>query len=88
MFRDLTNIQHFNKRKNHFERPVGAVVKDTANDAESQRFDSRAGQNGHSVANGSPPLLRSFGAEMYCPGAKSRRWAPLLEARFGVIPRV
>ena len=37
-------------------------VKDVAIDAKGLWFNSQAGQIGHSVANGSPPLCRFFGA--------------------------
>ena len=47
-----------------FYKPAGdnAVVKDVAIDAEGLGFSSQAGQRGHTVANGSPPLRRFFGA--------------------------
>ena len=41
---------------------VDVVVKHTSNRALDFRFDSRPGQIGHSVANGSPLLRRFFGA--------------------------
>ena len=31
---------------------------------------------------------RDVSSELCCPGAKQRRWAPLLVTLFGVIPRV
>ena len=36
--------------------PLISIVRHIALGAEDLRFDSRAGQIGHSVANGSPPL--------------------------------
>ena len=41
-------------------RLVGVVIGDTANGARGLWFDSRAGQIGNSVANGSPPLRCYF----------------------------
>ena len=38
------------------------MLKDFAIDAEGLGFNSQAGQIGHSVANGSPPMRRFFGA--------------------------
>ena len=43
-------------------KEVSSVVKLTTIHAEGLGFDSRAGQNGQSVANGSPPLRLVFGA--------------------------
>ena len=43
-------------------RPVGVVVKDTAGGAGGWGFDSRTGKIQHSIAIGSPPLRRFFGA--------------------------
>ena len=43
-------------------RQVGLVVKDITIDARGLWFVSQAGQIGHSVANGSPPLRCFFGA--------------------------
>ena len=40
------------------------------------RIKSRAGQIGHIVANGSPPLQHFFRKKLCCPGAMTRRWAP------------
>ena len=70
-----------------FNKPAGysAVVKDVAIDAESLRFNSQAGQIGHTViANGSPPLRRFFGA------ALSRRLAARAATRYhtSVLQRV
>ena len=39
-------------------------VKDVAIDAEGLRFNFQAGQIGHSIANGSPPLRRFFVAAL------------------------
>ena len=50
-------------------RPADAVVKHIANSAAGRKFDSRAGQIEHSVANGSPPLRRFIEAVL------SRRYA-------------
>ena len=44
------------------------------------RFDSRAGQIGHSVANGSPPLRRFFGAVLF--RRQAAEMEPLLVPRF------
>ena len=44
------------------DRPLGVVAKDIVISAEGLGFDYRAGQIGHSVANGSPPLRCLFGA--------------------------
>ena len=41
---------------------LGVVVRDTADSAVGLGFDYRSGQVGHGIANGSPPLLRFFGA--------------------------
>ena len=40
------------------------MLKDVAIDAEGLGLNSQAGQVGHSVANGSPPLWRFFGAAL------------------------
>ena len=45
-------------------RSCSVVIKDIAIDAEGLGFNSQAGQIGHSVANGSPPLRRFFGAAL------------------------
>ena len=45
-----------------FEQPVCSVYKHIAIDVGGLGFDYRVGQIGHSVANGSPPLRRFFGA--------------------------
>ena len=45
-----------------FDRPVSLVVKGTAVGAGGLGFNFRAGQIGHSVANGSPPLRCFFRA--------------------------
>ena len=42
--------------------PAGLVVNHIAIVSEGLRFDSQAGKMGRSDANGSPPLLRFFGA--------------------------
>ena len=55
-------------------RPVSSVVMSI--DAGGLRFKSRIGQIGYSIANGSPPVRRFFGA--VCTGVKPRRWAPPL----------
>ena len=47
-------------------------------------FDSRAGQIGHSVANGSPPLRRFFGAVLPRRYAEEI-WDPPFVTCFGVI---
>ena len=62
-----------------YDRPVGVVVNDIAIVAGGCGFNSRAVQIGHSVPNGSPPLL-------YYLGAMLRRWATLLVTIFFVIP--
>ena len=41
---------------------ASAVVKDVAVDAEGLGLNSQDGQIRHTVANGSPPLRRFFGA--------------------------
>ena len=53
--------------------PVGVVVRNIAISAGSLGFDFRAGQIGHNVANGTPPLRCFFGAVL--PRAKLRRWS-------------
>ena len=55
--------------------PVGPVwreVKDNANGAEAQEFDSLASQIGRSPANGSPLLRRFFEAVLPTDQALSR----------------
>ena len=59
----------------------GVVVKDIG--AEGLRFYSRACQSGHCRQ-----WLATAATFLCCPGAKSRRWAPPLVTRFGVMPRV
>ena len=59
---------------------------DIAIGARGLGFNSGAGQIGHSVANGSPPL-RCF-SELCSPGAQPRRCVPPLVRRLGVVPRV
>ena len=53
-----------------------AHVKVVAIDVEGLRFNSQAGQIGHSVANGSLPLRRFFGAAL--SRVKPRGQAPPL----------
>ena len=62
---------------------VGIVVKDIAIGAEDGRFDSRAGQIGHSRQR-----LANAATFLCCPGAKPWQWIPPLVTRFGVISRV
>ena len=51
-------------------------------------FDSRAGQIGHNVTNGQPPLRRFFGAALPRCLAVEMSPKPLtLATRFGVILR-
>ena len=45
----------------------GRVVKDIAVGSEGLGLDYRAGRIGHSVANGSSPLQRFFGAVLLWP---------------------
>ena len=56
---DLTQWLIFLK---YVHRPVAQLLKDIAVGAEGLWFDSRAGQIGRSVANGSSPLRCFFGA--------------------------
>ena len=65
----------------HDLNPAGIVVQDIATGAEGLEFDFRAGPIGHSGAN-----RCDVSSELCCPGAKSRRLAPLF--RFGVTLRV
>ena len=44
------------------------------------RFKSLAGQIGHSLANGSPPLQHFFEKSCVAPGVMTLRWAP--QARY------
>ena len=68
---------------------VSVVVTNIAFDAGGLGFDSRAGQIGHSVVNGSPPKKScDIFSELCCPGTKPRRWISALVTRFGVIPGV
>ena len=60
------------------------LVEDAAIGGEDLGIDSWIGQTLLSVTKGSPPLC----SELYCSGAKPRRWAPLMVIRFGVIPRL
>ena len=55
-----------------------------ANGAEGSEFDY------HASHIGAVPARHRFNVsfELCCSGATSRRWAPPLVARFGVIPRV
>ena len=58
MFINLVN----RKCKAILNQPVGGVVKDIANGAGGDQFDSRVGQIGHSVANGSTQQRYFFGS--------------------------
>ena len=55
-------------------------------DAEGLRFNSQAGQIGHTIANGSPPLRRFFGAAL--PGAHPRNRAHHSLPRFDTTASV
>ena len=61
-------------------QPVSRAVTHLSH-AGSLRFKSRAGQIGHSVANGSP-LLRHFFFAVLPTGAMTRRWALQTRYRF------
>ena len=72
--------------KNLGFRLVGIVAKDIAIGASGQRFDSRACQIVHSVAN---VLSRcDVSSELCYLGAKPWRWSGLMVSRFGLIPRL
>ena len=62
------------------------LIKDIGIGAVDLGFDYRAGQIGYSVANGSPPLRRFFGAVLV--RAELWRWTPPFVTRFGVILRI
>ena len=57
-------------------RPVSSVVMTLLSVREVWDSNPRFWQVGNSVANGSPPLRRSFKAVLCCLGAKSQRWPP------------
>ena len=62
-----------------YNLPVSSVVEHMANGAEGLGFDSRAGQIGHCVVNGSEPLWRAVLLRRY-----GGRCASPLATRFGV----
>ena len=62
-----------------FHQPVRSVAKDIAIVAGGLGIHSRAGQIGHTVANGWECDVYS---ELCCPGAKLRRWIPPIVTRF------
>ena len=55
---DLKVVSPYSPQKKQLTDHFGAVVKDIAIVAADLRLDYRAGQIGHSVANGSPPQRR------------------------------
>ena len=68
-------------------RPVSSGVKSIVIDSGGLEFNSRTGQIGHGVANGSPPLQRLYGAVLPIR-AKLQRWTPRLVTRFNAITQV
>ena len=59
--------KYFCSLNKFIHRAVGVVGKEPVIGTEGPGFDSRAGQIGHSVAKGSPPLQRFFGAVLPRP---------------------
>ena len=82
----LTDPGRTERAKCHQNVWFGSVVIDVAIGEGGQGLDSRAGQIGHSVTNGSHCWYAS--SELCCPGAKPRRMASPLVTCFGVLPRV
>ena len=67
-------------------RLVGSVVYARGYQCCRSGFNFRAGQIAYSVANGSPPLQRFFGA--VSPRRSVAEMGSPLVTRFGLIPRV
>ena len=68
-----------------YNGPLVQLLSAQAIGAGGLGFDSRAGQ----IATVSPTARRCIVFPELCnPGAKSRRWAPPLVTRFGVLTRV
>ena len=61
-------------RRWYLNQPVGVGVKDVAIGAGGRGFDSRAGQIGHCVTNGSPPLQRFCVAQELSRGDELAIW--------------
>ena len=70
----------------HFSLQNASLWKAYAIGAGGLGFDSQAGK----IVTVSPTARHrcDVSSELCCPGAKPRRWAPSLDTRFGVIPRV
>ena len=58
----MSLILYLQRTRINSGQPVVVVVGGIAISAEDVGFDYQVGQIRHSVANGSPPLLRVFGA--------------------------
>ena len=70
-------------------RPAARAVTRLSLERDVKRFNSRVGQIGHSVANGSLPLQYFFRKELCCPGAKTCGDGPRKQfTRLGVIQGV